>query len=227
MCYAGTGETTPIHQVVILHETTSCFTFGRKEVAQIFNNRNTEYAMKYKQKYNLRKIAKGWLDAAGMIPTIKFVWSALPQKCNQILCQNPFQIFPNPISETFATGICQHFQCTIKTCTTKIYPFFYSFANFETPPLKIHFDIYLFLGQSRNTSRVYGGHWTAKHNTLNVFLWSLSWIKTILPFFGQKQRQATVGVGRQWMRFVFAAIFNVIGGQPMSVGLTTIFHSQL
>ena len=71
------------------------------------------------------------------------------------------------------------------------------------------------------------GHWTAKHNTLNVFLWSLSWIKTILPFFGQKQRQATVGVGRQWMRFVFAAIFNVIGGQPMSVGLTTIFHSQL
>ena len=47
--------------------------------------------------------------------------------------------------------------------------FFYNFENFETPPLKIHFDIYLFLGQSRNTSRVYGGHWTAKHNTLNVF----------------------------------------------------------
>ena len=35
--------------------------------------------------------------------------------------------------------------------------FFYNFENFETPPLKIHFDIYLFLGQSRNTSRVCGG----------------------------------------------------------------------
>ena len=34
---------------------------------------------------------------------------------------------------------------------------FYNFENFETPPLKIHFDIYLFLGQSRNTSRVCGG----------------------------------------------------------------------
>ena len=122
-----------------------------------FSTTETQNMQRDKLKYNLRKIAKGWLDAAGMIPTIKFVWSALPQKCNQILCQNPFQIFPNPISETFATGICQHFQRTIKTCTTKIYPFL---QNFETPPLKIHFDIYLFLGQSRNTSRVYGGHWT-------------------------------------------------------------------
>ena len=67
-----------------------------------------------------------------MIPTIKFVWSALPQKCNQILCQNPFQIFPNPISETFATGICQHFQRTIKTFTTKIYPFLQLWKFWDT-----------------------------------------------------------------------------------------------
>ena len=127
-----------------------------------FSTTETQNMQRDKLKYNLRKIAKGLLDAAGMIPTIKFVWSALPQKCNQILCQNPFQIFPNPISETFATGICQHFQCTIKTCT-KIFPFLQQ--NFETPPLKINFDIYLFLGQGRNTSRVYGG----QPNTIDYF----------------------------------------------------------
>ena len=189
-----------------------------------FSTTETQNMQRDKLKYNLRKIAKGWLDAAGMIPTIKFVWSALPQKCNQILCQNPFQIFPNPISETFATGICQHFQRTIKTFTTKIYPFLQLWKFWDTTLEDSLWHLLVFRTEQKYIKSV---RRKAKHNTLNVFLWSLSWIKTILTFFGQKQRQATVGVGRQWMRFVFAAIFNVIGGQPMSVGLTTIFHSQL
>ena len=43
----------------------------------------------------------------------------------------------------------------------------------------------------------------------------------------KKTGQRTFEVSRIQMGLLFAAVFNVSARQPMSVGLTTIFHSQL
>ena len=135
-----------------------------------FSTTETQNMQRDKLKYNLRKIAKGWLGCCWNDSNYKVcVISSAPEMQPNSLPES-ISDFP----KSYQRNLCHWNMPALSMHNQNLHQdqdisFFYNFENFETPPLKIHFDIYLFLGQSRNTSRVYGGHWTAKHNTLNVF----------------------------------------------------------